>query len=313
MNRTNSFPLPFKSLRTLSGGKEGTYVIGAMFTAAYFEKAERLVASCEKFELPYVIHEVPTVHRSFGIRGTDDLTYTKPNFIRHLLATHKKPILYMDADCEFISRPELIDQLAKSVCDFAIYNKYADVHTDWFIPIELSHWANEPQIEKRFYRYLGSGRLYTNSQLGCYGCVQFYRNSVAARALLSKWQKTLAEFPGRGDDACLNFTFNNLTKLSWLPWLLKVQWLPSSYARLPFFIFTEPVINHPDIPGDYAKFSPFKDPKGRKQFYKSLAEWKDAISIFPEDCIIDTEQKMLCRLVDDQLVPLKPTDRKLWL
>ena len=46
------FPLPFKSLRTISGGKEGLFVIGAMFTAAYSNKTERLAASCEKFGLP---------------------------------------------------------------------------------------------------------------------------------------------------------------------------------------------------------------------------------------------------------------------
>jgi hypothetical protein len=34
------FPLPFKSLRIISGGKEGLYVIGAMFTAPYSNKAE---------------------------------------------------------------------------------------------------------------------------------------------------------------------------------------------------------------------------------------------------------------------------------
>jgi len=73
----HEFPLPFESLRSIRGGKQRSYVIGAMFTAAYAHKAERLAASCERFELPYVIHEVPAVHSSISHRGTDDLAYTK--------------------------------------------------------------------------------------------------------------------------------------------------------------------------------------------------------------------------------------------
>ena len=247
-------PFPFKSLRTMSGGKDGSYVIGAMFTAAYSDKAERLAASCEKFGLPYVIHEVPTVHRSISGRGTDDLSYTKPNFIRHLLAAHKKPVLYLDADCEFVSQPELIDQLVRSGCDFAIYNGYADEHTDRFVPIELSLRANEPPIRNRFYRFAGSADWYTNSQLVCSGLVQFYGNSVAARALLSRWHRTIATFPGCADDAALNFAFNNLTRRSWLSWLLKVRWLPKSYARISWWIHAKPIINHPDIPWKVFQF-----------------------------------------------------------
>lgn len=171
MSRT--FPLPFKSLRSISGGKQASYVIGAMFTAGYSEKAERLASSCERFALPYVIHEVPTVHRSISRRGTDDLSYTKANFIRQLLATHRKPVLYLDADCEFVSRPDLIDELVRSGCDFAIYNGCAEEYTDRFVPIELRLGADEPPIRNRFFRWSGHVGWYSTSQLMCCGLVQF--------------------------------------------------------------------------------------------------------------------------------------------
>src|SRR5688572_17413831 len=100
------FPLPFNSVRQISGGREGRYVVGAMFTASYAEKAERLAASCERFGLQYAIHEVQVIHRSIYILGADDLAYTKANFIHHLLVTHGKPVLYLDADCEFVAEPE---------------------------------------------------------------------------------------------------------------------------------------------------------------------------------------------------------------
>lgn len=127
-----------------------------------------------------MIHEVPAVHRSISYRGTDDLSYTKANFIRHLFAAHKKPVLYLDSDCEFASQPDLIDELVRSGCDFAIHNGCAEEYTDRFDPIELSLRADEPPIRNRFYRCSGYLGWYSNSQLMCCGLVQFYANSLAA-------------------------------------------------------------------------------------------------------------------------------------
>jgi len=69
-----------------------------MFTAAYRGQAERLAASCSKFGLPYEIHEVPTGTPVHSPHGSEDLSFTKANFIHHLLAVHSKPVLYLDAD-----------------------------------------------------------------------------------------------------------------------------------------------------------------------------------------------------------------------
>jgi chitin disaccharide deacetylase len=303
----------FKSLRTIRGGKDGSYVIGAMFTAPYSDKAERLAASCEKFGLQYVIHEVPTVHRSISNRGTEDLSYTKANFIRHLLAAHEKPVLYLDVDCEFVSQPDLIEELVSSGCDFAIYNTLAEEYeADRFFPIEVSPRPAEPPIRNRFYRWSGFVPWYANNQLICCGLVQFYRNSLAARELLSRWHKTIATFLGCADDACLDFVFNNLRRRSWLYWLLKVRWLPKPYARISWWIYAKPVINNPHLPGGGNDFREIADSKGRKRFYPSRMKLKTA-TLFPRDCIIDTEQHMVCRLVDGQLVPVEPIDQSFWL
>ena len=315
MNQTNTFPLPFKSLRNMSGGKEGPYVIGAMFTAAYSQKAERLAASCEKFCLPYVIHEVPAVHRSINARlGTEDLSFTKANFIHHLLAAHGKPVLYLDVDCEFVSEPDLVGNLARSGCDFAIYNWLADEYSDRFVPLQLTILGDETPIRNRFYRFMGrvdASDLFTTSQLLCSGLVQFYGNSDAARFLLSEWQHTIATFPGGSDDGCLSFTFNNLGGRSEA---LKVQWLPKAYARIAWWIYAKPVINHRDIPQQPdSHFIEINDPTGRKLFYPSLAEERNVVRLFPRDCIIDTERHVVCKLVGDQLVPIKLTDQSFWL
>ena len=289
-------------------------MIGAMFTAAYSKKAERLAASCEEFGLRYVIHEVPTAHRSISYRGTDDLSYTKPNFIRHLLAAHKKPVLYMDTDCEVVSRPGLIDELVRSGCDFGIHNGCAEECTDRFDPVALSLRADEPPIRNRFYRCSGYLGLYSINQLMCCGLVQFYANSVAARALLSRWHRTIATFPGRGDDPCLDFVFNNLTRREWLSWLLKVQRLPKSYARISWWIDVKPVINHADRPGrdPRANTDLIEDARGRKRHYPALMKRTNAL-LFPRDCIIDTAQKMVCKIINNELVPIEPTDLDFWL
>jgi hypothetical protein len=40
----------------------------------------------------------------------------------------------VDADCEFVSRPVLIDQLVRAGCDFAIHNGFASERTERFVP-----------------------------------------------------------------------------------------------------------------------------------------------------------------------------------
>jgi len=313
VNRAGDFPLPFKSLRTLGGGKDKSYVIGGMFTAAYQAKAERLAASCAKYELLYVLHEVPTVHRSISSRGTDDTAYTKANFIHYLLTTHRKPVLYLDVDCEFMDQPELIDELVNTGCDFAVYNWFADECTDCFISIELSPGDNEPPVKNRFYRFLGREAFFSTKQLKCNGLVQFYRNSIAARSLLRRWHRTIVTYPGCTDDSALSFTFNNLTKRSWLWWLLKVRWLPSSYARISWWIYKKPIINHEDLPTKSTSFTKIKDPRGRSQFYTSLMVQRKPAELYPQDCIIDAEQKMLCKIDNGRPIPVAPIEQTFWL
>jgi hypothetical protein len=295
--------------------KEGRtpYVLAAMFTAAYAEKAIRLAASCEKFAVDYELHLVPSVHRSISAKGSDDLAYTKPNFIAALLARRRKPLLYVDADCELMSEPVLIDQLVRSGCDFAVYNWFADEYTDGFVPIEISPPGHQAAIADRFYRFGVSRDWYSQTMLGCSGCVQFYAKSRAARAFLARWQNSIIEFLGCADDWALDFTFNNLAKLSWLRWLLKAQWLPKSYARIAWWIYVEPVINHADIPADNTGFTLIKDPKGRKVHYRSRAEHRRIKLLFPRDCIIDTQEHMICRLVDGRLTAVRPTNQRFWL
>lgn len=308
MSARTRFPLPLRSIRTLSGGEDRSYVVGAMFTSAYSSKAERLAASCEKFGLRYVITEVPTVHRSISPGGSDDLAYTKPNFIRSLISAHRKPVLYVDADCEFVSPPDLIDDLVRSRCDFAIYNWCADECTDMFEPVAFDGQSSNG----RFYRFAGSLDYFARDQLVCSGLVQYHAHSFAARSLLRRWHEAIARYRGCADDGALGFVFNNLTRRSLTGWLLKTRWLPKSYARIAWWIYVKPVINHPDLPRRSESNIPINDPK-KKIIYASKLKRPTPSRIFPPGFIIDTERRMLCRLVDGELVAVEPIGIDLWL
>lgn len=309
MNSVESFPLPFASLRSFSGGSERPYVIGAMFTPGY-EKVKRLLASCEKFGLPYIMHEVPSVHRSVSPRGTLDHAFTKANFIRFLLSAQEKPVLYVDADCEFVEEPKLITRLGNERYDFGIYNWLADEHTDAYGPVEISI-AGSPPIKNRFYTFSHSVEHYTPRQLTCSGAVQFYGNTDTAKMLLAEWHRTIMAFPELADDNCLDFTYNNLGPRADR---IKMRWFPKAYARYPWWIYAKPIINHPDTPDDEkTSFVPINDAGGRLQFYPDRAEKRSVVRLFPRDCIIDTEEQLLLRRVGSNFAVISSTDQNFWL
>lgn len=295
-------------LRSFSGGRQGPYVMGAMFTPNYAAKANRLMASCEKFGVPYVMHELAGVHRSISPRGSHDLSFTKANFVRHLLDTHVKPVLYVDADCEILESPGLIESLARSDCDFAIYNWLADEYNDAFLPIELRINGDAP-ITNRYFAFSHAVEYFSADQLLCSGPVQFYGNTDKARLLLSEWLHAAAAFPNSADDECLDFAFNNWTSAV----RLKTHWLPKSYARYPWWIYEKPVIDHPDHPSLDSDFVPINDPSGRQRFYEERARLRNGTPMFPRDCVIDTADGTLYRQVGTKLAAFGRTEREFWV
>jgi hypothetical protein len=309
---SHPFPLPFNSVRQIGRDRGAAYIVATMFTASYAKKAERLADSCEKFGLLYALHEVPAIHRSIHSLGADDLAYTKANFIHHLMGLYRKPVLYLDADCEFVAEPDFISELVGSGCDFAIYNWLADECTDAFIPVELGVGPDGPPIKNRFFRYFRSIDWFSTSQLICSGCVQLYGNSELARQLLSEWHRAITMFPGTSDDSCLTFAFNNRN-----PPLgaLNVRWLPKAYARISWWIYEKPVINHRELPQLVSKFRNFDDidTGERRIWYPSAAELKTITGPFPRDCIIDAERGVFGKIVGDQLVTIGITDRTFWI
>jgi hypothetical protein len=306
---SETYPRPFTPMGILEQDLSipRPFLVAAMCTADYADRGRRLAASCKAVGVPYVIYEVPSVHRSISRRGTHDDAYAKSNFIRFLLDEYRRPILYVDADCVFASYPSLIERIAGVGSDFAIYNWLADEHTDCFVPVEMRTPSGDID-RRRFYRFSHAVDYFAPDQLICSGAVQFYADSAPARRLLERWWETIRRFPDAADDPCLDFAFNNFG----LEAGVTPSWLPKAYARYAWWIYAKPVIDHPELPngGEFAEIS---ETEGRKRFYPERAEVRTTIRLFPRDSIVDTAERMILRLADGRLLPTGPTDQNFWV
>ena len=304
----DAFPLPLLATRTTENtGRGGSrFLVASMYTASYAHRAERLRASCENLELPYVLQEVPTIHNSISASGSADLCYTKANLIHSLLSRYGRPILYVDADCVFRSYPALIDEFLAGGTDFAIFNWAADPDNEAFFPVDVR--SGGKIFHGRFYAYSHRVGSYSQTQLLCSGCVQLYKRSPGVDALLERWQHTIQKFPGTADDSCMAFAFNN--RGAQFP-AIRSQWLPKEYVRRAFWIYVKPVIDHPDldVPGRGLPSIP-DGPEG-KEFYRERVE--NIPERFSESCIIDIQERMICVAVDGKLTVVGPTDWEFWV
>jgi len=221
--------------RSLSGAP---YVVCAMFTKDYEHKAERLRASLDRANLDYALFEVPAVHRSISKNGIYDLSLSKPEFIRFAIKRFNKPVLYVDADVCFRSAPALIDAYRG---DFAIFNWLASSCTDAWVPVTRQNTiAGKPP---RYWQFSHSVDDWSETQLICSGCTQYWAPTLRAGALLDRWRELLWANPRAQDDHCLDVAFNFRPRDG-----LRFWWLPNEYARYAFWIFSDPVIDHPDFP-----------------------------------------------------------------
>ena len=288
-----------------------TFLVAAMLTEGFRGHADRLADSCEQFEIPYALYEVPTVHKTISNQGSDDLAFTKASFIRHALDTHELPVLYIDVDCVFREQPEKIFKLAEDNIDFAVYNWLADEHTECYLPIEITLTENSRQktYDNRFFRFAHCLDQHADDQLICSGAVQFYNNSDAARRLLDSWQSVIAEFPESTDDLCLDFAYNNLSPDD----LPLMRWLDKAYARLAWWIYIRPVIDHPEFPNIDDTDKPPPEKSTARFYYPERTKPISVEHVFPRDCIIDTEKKMLLKIENNRLLPWKPFSDDVWI
>jgi hypothetical protein len=253
---TNSSPLI--ELRAGSENSTSNLLFVSMYTQSYAMLAERLAISLEKHGLPYAVYEVPTVHNSISEKGSEDSKYTKSSFIREIINRTKKNIVYIDCDCEIKKFPSLLFEISHKN-DFAIFNWLSTQENHVYLPSQQDGGSGP------IYQYSHSIHASCSHQLICSGAVQFWANSESSIKLLNYWQQTIENNSGSADDYCLDFAFNNFKKN--LNNEINYYWIPKAYSRYAWWIFDEPIIDHPQIPNTSTKWADINDPKNRKRFY----------------------------------------------
>lgn len=287
------------------------FLICAMFTPGekYIRYANRLADSCEEYGLPYCIYEVANVHTSISLGGTDDLAYTKANFIAFNMEQFpRKNILYVDVDFIFMDYPKRISEISGEEADFAVYNWLSDRHNEAYMPVKYEDGGKEA-VSKKYYAFSRNIGLYCTDQIICSGGVQLYRNSDQAKLILEYWQTIIARSPRSADDECLDYAYNNLVSTGIA---LKSVWLDKAYLRMPFWPHVKPVILHPG-PTLAGQRRPIPALDNKKRFYPERCEQTHDKLIFPREYIIDVEEKMLVRVIDGSIVEQRPVQEEFWI
>ena len=222
------------------------FLIVSFFTQNYKDKADRLINSLNNFNLNYKIFEVPTIHYSKSDKGSNDINYCMPKLIIDMLKQFKVPIIFLDCDLVVMKEPKLFYSLKEKNIDFAIYNWLEDSENDGYLPVKLKINSERGEIEETYYINSVNVKLLNNPnkevQLFSSGGVAYFSESNSSINILNKWLENIIKYPKAPDDQLLDHTFNyssNVRKN------LKVEWLDKSYCRVFWWIFSEPIINHP--------------------------------------------------------------------
>lgn len=285
------------------------FIVCAMFAGStkYMNYAKRLALSCEDFDLPYSIYHVPEIHNSMFLKGGNNLSFTKANFIYNCLDRFvAKTIVYLDIDVVIVDKPQLLINNSKDDVEFSIYNWLADPHNEAYIPINGR--LDPDDYRSSLYIYSHHIAYYSVYQLLCSGATQLWGNTSNARKLLNDWQTTIIENNMQADDPCLDIAYNNLG----IP--IKVSWLPKEYLRIPWWPHIKPVILHRDIPAPDDK-RPSEETGDRKRLYLDKLQIKTAELVFPKGYVIDTKRQQLKKVENNAIVDINtiPIDMKFWI
>ena len=222
------------------------FLIVSFFTQNYKDKADRLINSLNNFNLNYKIFEVPTIHYSKSDKGSNDINYCMPKLILDMLKQFKVRIIFLDCDLVVMKEPKLFYSLKEKNIDFAIYNWLEDSENDGYLPVKLKINSERGEIEETYYINSVNVKLLNNPnkerQLFSSGGVAYFSESNSSINVLNEWLENIIKYPKAPDDQLLDHTFNyssNVRKN------LKVEWLDKSYCRVFWWIFSEPIINHP--------------------------------------------------------------------
>ncbi|WKZ11778.1 MAG: hypothetical protein QY320_11900 [Gammaproteobacteria bacterium] len=281
-------------LEDLAGLERTGFVVCSFFTPGdgYERYARRLAASCRRFGLPHSLWRVPVVHHSISWRGSPDLRFTKAGFIEACLDRLGGPgVAYLDVDMLVAAQPQSLCEAQAAGHDFAVYNWFGDPRNEAYLP--ANHQLASTAPESSFYLFSHRVEWCSHSQLNCSGSTQFYRNSPAARALLARWQQTIAANPRAADDQSLNFAYNNPIPGTPPP---RALWLDKAYMRCPWWPHVAPVILHPQIPALSQPFAAVAESAGGRLVHFEHCTRNETPLLFPRDGGVDTATGIVFRL-----------------
>ena len=271
------------------------FLIVSFFTQNYKDKADRLINSLNNFNLNYKIFEVPTIHYSKSDKGSNDINYCMPKLIIDMLKQFKVPIIFLDCDLVVMKEPKLFYSLKEKNIDFAIYNWLEDSENDGYLPVKLKINSERGEIEETYYINSVNVKLLNNpnkeGQLFSSGGVAYFSESNSSINFLNEWLENIIKYPKAPDDQLLDHTFNyssNVRKN------LKVEWLDKSYCRVFWWIFSEPIINHPGHMSHRINDNFFKI-TGKERF-KIENTIKRNSSKVSKEFIIDTKNKKILKV-----------------
>ncbi|HYE63520.1 MAG TPA: hypothetical protein VD997_16135 [Phycisphaerales bacterium] len=179
-----------------------SYYTGDGNYAAY---AAKLRASCEKFGIEHQIEQLPS-----GGDWVRNLGF-KPRFVYDKLLKNKKSVVWMDADCEVMQYPALLDD---DQYDLMIYNWYAEANP--------------------------GARFHDATRLGPASGVFRVKYGAPMLQFLHAWMQQCQKLPRMRDDLLLGHVYSN-----WKGPKLRTFWLPKAYNRMDsHWPEVEPVINH---------------------------------------------------------------------
>lgn len=216
------------------------FLVVSCFTKNYEHYAKEFLHSILDKRLPCVIYEIPEIHHSVSISGTEDMRFSKHNFIISCLRYFKSNILFLDIDLILIDYPDIF---LNSRFDFMIYNWLSDIHNTGYRIEEdsIDNISKSNHIHKE-YKPVINIPYYDPNQLLCSGPVQYYKPKPEIFRFLSTLGEYLSLNPLASDDHLMDVFFNfNKFNISY-------GWLPKEYCRFPWWPHIKPTILHNNWP-----------------------------------------------------------------
>lgn len=284
---------------------DGDILFVSMYTQSYEHLARRLKESLEKHDLCHAIYETPTVHNSISPKGSPDLSYTKSALIQYVITKNSQPVVFVDCDCVIRKFPSLFFEI-RSQTDFAVYNWLGPEDNSVYYPV------NSIGDVGRMYQYIRKIPYESASQIVCSGAVQFWGNTKASIELLQYWQHVIENNPGSPDDYCLDYAQNNFAKFSVES--IRLYSLPKKYARYAWWIYDEPVIDHPQMPGLNSHWREIELHDGSLRVYFDHMKEKDASrEVSRSNLCIDTLSGVVIESTEESRIVQVNGAKKTWI